>query len=93
VLGDIGHLSPIVHLLSKHGRYGRFQPCPDGRFSFPPHPSPLPSGERGRVRGKLEKGLGDSNFQLCLIDLFKKVKVRDYRDYETIPAIRNIELL
>ena len=43
-------------------------------FRIPPHPSPLPSGERGRVRGKLGKGLGDSNFHLFLIDLLKKVK-------------------
>ena len=53
-----------VHLLSKHGRYDRFQSCPDGRLPCPPHPRPLPSEEKGRVRGELGKRLGDS---ICLI--------------------------
>jgi hypothetical protein len=70
---DIGHLSPIVHLLSKHGRYGRFQPCPDGLLPFP-----------GKELGR---GLGDSNFHLFLIDLLKKVKkgeqVVNIKLYET----------
>ncbi len=73
MLGDIGHLSPIVHLLSKHGRYGRFQPCPDGLLPFP-----------GKELGR---GLGDSNFHLFLIDLLKKVKkgeqVVNIKLYET----------
>jgi len=40
---DIGLLKSIAHLLSKHGRYDRFQPCPNGQFpclallSFSPH--------------------------------------------------------
>ncbi len=74
MLGDIGHLSPIVHLLSKHGRYGRFQPCPDGLLPFP-----------GKELGR---GLGDSNFHLFLIDLLKKVKKRSRAGQENLRVIR-----
>ncbi len=73
MLGDIGHLSPIVHLLSKHGRYGRFQPCPDGLLPFP-----------GKELGR---GLGDSNFHLFLIDLLKKVKKRFRAGKENLRVI------
>ncbi len=44
---DIG-LSIQWHLLSKHGRYDRFQSYPDGLFPYP-------------IERILGKGLGDSN--------------------------------
>jgi len=37
-VSDISHLKSLLHLLSKHGRHDRFQPCPVG-------PSPSPESE------------------------------------------------
>jgi len=51
-----------THLLSKHGRYGRFQPYPVGLF---PYSKNLDLG----------KGLGDL-FNIFLIDFLGKVKFR-----------------
>lgn len=52
---DIGLLNPMVHLLSKHGRYSRFQPCPDGHLPCPPSPPPTPQGGEGKGEGGVRK--------------------------------------
>jgi hypothetical protein len=44
-VGGIGHLKSVNYLLSEHGRYGRFQPCPNGLL-----PYPVQSGLRKKAR-------------------------------------------
>lgn len=47
---DISHLESPIYLLSKHGRHGRFQPCPVGRSPSPPHSIGVRVGLRKTAR-------------------------------------------